>query len=361
MNPARRFRGRWIELLSLGAGLALFGWMFREIDLAAVAARVSAIGVTGALLALAPALGVAILDTLGLQRVLAMFGAAHGFAALLRIRLAAEAVAQTLPAGVVFGESLRVALLGRGGRGLDVAVAGTVARKYLLMTSQAAVVVLAVALGGEALEALSTRGAALGFGGTVVLALVGLGIFTAALTSRLLLSRGQVARRVRRLLAWCRGHREPRGGEPSSATDRRLEWFFGRGLRDELRVTVPFAGTWLLESLETWLLLWLVGVPLDLQTVLVLEVVASLLRMAVFVLPGGIGVQDAGYVLLLGALGVPDATERGAAFVVLKRSKELAYAAVGYAALALEQRVLRVSWLAPARAAGPLPGGGETP
>ena len=55
--------------------------------------------------------------------------------------------------------------------------------------------------------------------------------------------------------------------------------------------------------------------------------------------------QDLGYVAALGALGVPDAVTAGAAFVVMKRAKELAWALVGYASL-----------LAPgARAERPLP------
>jgi len=51
--------------------------------------------------------------------------------------------------------------------------------------------------------------------------------------------------------------------------------------------------------------------------------------------PGGLGVQDLGYVAALGALGVPDAVTAGAAFVVMKRAKELAWALVGYASLLL--------------------------
>ena len=47
--------------------------------------------------------------------------------------------------------------------------------------------------------------------------------------------------------------------------------------------------------------------------------------------PAGLGVQDAGYAVILQAMGLPGPTT--AAFVLLKRGKELVWIAVGYALL----------------------------
>jgi uncharacterized membrane protein YbhN (UPF0104 family) len=91
--------------------------------------------------------------------------------------------------------------------------------------------------------------------------------------------------------------------------------------------------SWSTETIETWVLLRLVDVHLPLATVLAFEASVSLLRSLAAFSPGGLGVQDVGYVAALGALGVPDAVTAGAAFVVLKRAKELAWALVGYASL----------------------------
>ena len=81
------------------------------------------------------------------------------------------------------------------------------------------------------------------------------------------------------------------------------------------------------------MLLQLVGVRLPFATVFAFEASVSLLRSLACFAPGGLGVQDLGYVAALGALGVPDALTAGAAFVVMKRAKELFWAAVGYASL----------------------------
>jgi hypothetical protein len=92
---------------------------------------------------------------------------------------------------------------------------------------------------------------------------------------------------------------------------------------------------WSIESVETWLLLHLVGVPMPLATAFAFEASVSLLRSLAAFSPGGLGFQDAGYVAALAALGVPDAATAGAAFIVLKRAKELVWALAGYGSLAL--------------------------
>jgi uncharacterized protein (TIRG00374 family) len=97
-----------------------------------------------------------------------------------------------------------------------------------------------------------------------------------------------------------------------------------------------FLGGWLLESLETWLILRLLGIELGFVEVASFEVLLSFLRNVLFVLPAGLGVQDLGYVTFLAALGVPDAVNAGAAFVVLKRTKELFWIGVGYTLLGFE-------------------------
>jgi uncharacterized membrane protein YbhN (UPF0104 family) len=54
--------------------------------------------------------------------------------------------------------------------------------------------------------------------------------------------------------------------------------------------------------------------------------------------PAGLGVQDAGYVLCLRALAVPEATTVGAAFVVLKRGKDLFWILLGFLLLGVGRR-----------------------
>ena len=74
----------------------------------------------------------------------------------------------------------------------------------------------------------------------------------------------------------------------------------------------------------------LLGIDLSFAAVLAFEPVVSFARSAAFFIPAGLGVQDAGYMALLRAAGIPDAINRAAAFVLLKRFKELFWIAVGW-------------------------------
>jgi uncharacterized membrane protein YbhN (UPF0104 family) len=111
--------------------------------------------------------------------------------------------------------------------------------------------------------------------------------------------------------------------------------FFGSSALKRAAPALSFLAGWASESLETYLILRLLGADLDFTAVASFEVVLAFLRHTLVFLPAGLGVQDAGYVAFLAALGVPSALSVGAAFVLLKRSKEVLYASLGYALLLL--------------------------
>ncbi len=99
------------------------------------------------------------------------------------------------------------------------------------------------------------------------------------------------------------------------------------------RATLFFFCAWLSEALETAVIAHVVGARLSVPAVLAVECAISLARSAVAFVPGGLGVQDLGYTTALAALGVPH--ETAAAFALLKRAKEIAWIASGFAVSAL--------------------------
>ncbi len=56
---------------------------------------------------------------------------------------------------------------------------------------------------------------------------------------------------------------------------------------------------------EVWLVAWLVGYPIGLEEAVMLNSLAIALRSAAFVVPGGIGVQEGGYVVVGALVGLP--------------------------------------------------------
>ncbi|MEO7033241.1 MAG: lysylphosphatidylglycerol synthase transmembrane domain-containing protein [Polyangiaceae bacterium] len=325
------------------SALALLVWTFHGVDFAKVRGAVAGVSVLGLSLIATPQLLSLCLECLGWSRVFRRLGHPVALRPLLRVRLMTEAVAQTLPLGVIWAESLKPLLLGRHASvPTSRAVAAIVARKYLLMSSQAVYVALLSACGFATLRRLSrsltghANAAWFAFGVSATLCLLAFGVCGA-------FTRGDLAERVLSLLnrlGNVRLQRELRRRQASfSNTDALTQRYFaGSFLHSTLVPGVFFLCGWLCESLESYLILRLLGVELDFFAVASVEVLLSFLKNVLFVLPAGIGVQDVGYVSCLTALGVPDALTVGAAFSALKRGKELFWAAVGYLLLASEAR-----------------------
>lgn len=327
---------------ALTAGLLLI-WTFRDVRPTDVSALLNRIGPWGAALLLLPQLTSAAFETCGWR--LSFWCAKVRYLPLLRVRLATESAAACLPAGVVFAESLKLPLLVHHlGLSVPESVSAIAARKYLLLTSQAAYIMIAVGLGWQALMQASPGVLGRGFLPELILACA-VALALAGLGTRLLLSQGHVADSVRRSLAQLPIPALQRAVAANASsfaeTDGNLQRFFQMHWARESVTSVWFLAGWVVEALETFLILRFLGIDLDFLTVMSFEVILSLVKSLVFVLPAGLGVQDAGYVIFLRALGVPDASTAGAAFSLVKRTKELAFAALGFWLLTGDLRFAR--------------------
>ena len=79
--------------------------------------------------------------------------------------------------------------------------------------------------------------------------------------------------------------------------------------------------SWILGVMETWAAIWAVGLALGVQEALVLESTAQAARALGFLVPGALGVQEGGYVVLAQMFGLP--AEMGLAVSLLKRAREI--------------------------------------
>lgn len=315
-------------------------WTFRGTEPHRIATLLSRIGGAGALILLPQILSLFV-ESLGWRLAFEGMGQRLPLLGLFRARLATEALAQTLPLGVVFCESMKPVLLARTcGADLTTSLSGMAARKWLLVSSQSLYVAGFTLLAFPALSRVSR--ALLGAAGLPHALLSGAGLLLLiALVSYGLLAHGRVATRLHALLsrlpsAWLRARLRPLE-ERSAQTDGRLRAFFQALFQSPLPLLIFFFG-WLLEAVDTFLILYLLGVRLPWSSIGALEVAASFLRNVAFMVPAGLGVQDVSYLAFLRAWEVPDALNVAAAFLLLKRGKECVWAAVGYALLALDLR-----------------------
>ncbi len=79
---------------------------------------------------------------------------------------------------------------------------------------------------------------------------------------------------------------------------------------------------WLLGTGEVWLALYFMGHPVSLMEALLLESLGQAIRAAAFAVPGALGVQEGGYLLLGGFIGLNP--EISLALSLTKRVRELA-------------------------------------
>lgn len=326
-------------VVGFAVAVALAAGVFHNVDRARVAALVAGTGAP-LLLALLPQAVAFWSETCGWRRMVAALGARVRVLPMLRVRIATEALAQSLPAGALWCESMKPVLLERhAGLSIPRGIAAAAARKYARLWAHAAYISLAFALGFATLRCTS-RGV-IGVAGLEWLVLAIAVLLVVASTAMAIgLSRSALAQRAYTLLT-----RLPVVGarlaarRPGFVETDELVARVGR-LRP-LTLALPVAGclvAWCAESVETLIVLRLLGVHVGFGTALAVEATVSFARQLLFVVPAGIGVQDAGYVGFLAALGVPGALEIGAAFALVKRGREAVYAALGFGLLLAPRR-----------------------
>lgn len=327
-TAVRTPRASWIgTLLAL---LALV-WTFRNTDLAKIIDTIRLL-VPAAWLIVVP-FGLAQLsETAAWRWTFIELGHRVSYWPLLRVRLSCEAIAQTLPGGMLIAEAVKPGLLGSqcGLRPSD-AVAGTASRKLLLLVTQCVYFGIAVVIGIPALRSAPSWYIILVCGAWFIL-------LAAALSFTGLLSRGNVCRWMIGLLT-----RLPIGHIQRSAeswrsgfnrADERIRAFCAIRHRDLLKSGLFYLGAWCLEAAETVLIFKLLAVPIDWQTLCLIEVCSSMVRHIAFVAPAGVGFQDLSYAGMLHLFGVGNWLQMAATFTLLKRGKELLWSCTGYLILA---------------------------
>jgi hypothetical protein len=286
-------------------------------------------------LALVPFVFAMSLDAAGIGILLGTLGRKVKLVDILPIRIASEALHLTAPAGFVVADSATAALLdARCGVPVAEGAVIAIARKWLVMRAHAVYIALGAIGGAAVLAAVSRRALggpwlpwAVGASGLAPLAL-GAGFRGKPALARL---QNALARLPWRALQ----DRIARWRSGAVRTDATLAQV-GASPRATWTACASFFGCWLCESIETAIIVRLVGGPLDLTFAMACEVGISMLRSIGNVAPAGLGVQDAGYAVLFEAMGLPAHTT--AAFVLLKRAKELTSIAVGYGLLAALRR-----------------------
>lgn len=111
---------------------------------------------------------------------------------------------------------------------------------------------------------------------------------------------------------------------------------FSKGNKKDLGLTILFfLLTWFLMSFESFIILKILGVDVNILQMIVVESLISIIRMIFFFIPGAVGAQDIGIVILFNLSGISDPQTNAVLFILFKRIKEFFWIITGYTILIL--------------------------
>lgn len=308
-----------ILLLAGMLALCVAGFLYAEIDASAVILAVETAGWSVAFVVLARFFVVFLIAQA--WRVLLPPAHAPGFGLCLRVRIIRDAINSLLPVAQIGGDVAGARLLALGGVAAPMAAASIVSDVFLLIASQFVFTLLGLAL-------------LLWFGlqGSVVTnVLLGLALALPLLIGFVLVLRrgaGDFLLAALRKLAggreWAAIAMTDAFYEAQMAIQRRRGGMLVSFLLHLL--------AWIVGSLEVYLVFAALGLPIGPLEAIAIESLGQAIRGAAFAVPGAIGVQEGGFVLLCGLFGVAPAPA-----VAMSLVKRIADLAVGLPGLALWQ------------------------
>jgi putative membrane protein len=326
----------------LVAGLVLFAFLLHEFGSRAILDDLRRVGFGIVPIVLQEVLAYAC-NTLGWR--CAFPGAVPpkvGFWRLMGARIAGDAINAVTPTATLGGEVVRVRLLRDRASATAVVAASVAIAKLTQTVGQVVYVLCGVALLlwvfetplGESLR----HGLAIGIPAIVVLLAVGVWLQRRGLFAPMV----RAARRLGLLADSDHLHRR------LERLDQEIAAFHLAGSRRFVESSAWFAMGWALGLLEAGLILYFLGIPVTFERVLAIEVLAIAIDGVLFFVPGKVGTQEGGKVLIFALLGLVPA--EGLAFGILRRIRELVWS--GFGLLLLSRMQARVG-AAPNGARGP--------
>jgi uncharacterized protein (TIRG00374 family) len=317
----------WRYLL-LGLGLLTLTLLIWHIGPERILEAAADVGPSALLVILIPSLIMYVFEAYGWRMTLAFAAKNIAFWKILAVRTAGEVVNMTTPTAYVGGEPLKAYLLQRYHIPMVEALASVVIAKTIMTLAQVVFILVGIALafwilgssgssGQIAAAGLLTAGLLL-FGVAAFIFVQKRGLFTWVLN----MLRG-LGLRIAFLEA-----RE----ENLRSLDATILGFYTRHRSAFYASTGLYLLGWLAEALEVYVIIFYLGEPPNIVSAISIGALAVLIKGGTFFIPGSLGAQDGGNLLLLKAFGYSDVT--GITFALLRRFRELIWIGVGLLCLA---------------------------
>ena len=318
-----------LRYILLAIGLIVLSLLVWHIGPANIYQAATQLGPTALLAILIPSLIMYVIEAYGWKLVLGPSAQAVPFWRLLTIRTAGEVVNMTTPTAYMGGEPLKAYLLKQYNVPMAEGAASVVIAKTTLTIAEVFYILVGIAVGFLILGAGSSAGQ------TITAAVVSVAVLVCSIAGFVFIQqRGLFASMlsiVKKL-----GVRiqvlEAQEKHLRSIDQTILNFYRHHRGAFSLSTGVCFFG-WLAESLEVFVILYLLGESANLWSVISIGALAALIKGGTFFIPGSLGAQDAGNLLLLQAFGYSDVT--GITFALLRRFRELVWIGIGLLCLAM--------------------------
>lgn len=283
-------------------------------------------------------LGVAALHLLPLVldaaaiRVLEASARSGALADALLVRWIGESANSLMPAGQIGGPLLMIRQLIQRGVSAPDAVAAITVSTTLQSFAQIVFTLMGVALLGGRLAQFSAAAS----WSVLLAAAVCLALMPAAFY--VLQRRGLFAAVVRLARRFAGAHDWSRLARHAEGVDTALKDAYSRRAQVWQSFALSLIG-WIVGTAEVWLALRLLGCAVGWSDAFVLESLGQAIRAAAFAVPGALGVQEGGYLLLAPLAGLrPDVA---LALSLAKRARELLLGIPGLIYLYISERAVR--------------------
>lgn len=316
-----------ILLLAVG-GLTLTALIW-HIGPGRILQAAAQVGPLGLAIVLLPSLIMYLLEAYGWKLTMGIYAEAVSFSRLLAIRTAGEVVNMTTPTAYVGGEPLKAYLLKRHQVPFVDGLASVVLAKTFMTIAQVLFILLGLVVSfwllgsegssGQMVTASIVSVGVLAFGVAGFVAVQRWGLFTGVLG---------LLRRANLRVAYLEA-REHKLHE----LDQTILNFYAKDRRNFLLSIGLYFGGWLAEAVEVYVMLAWLGAPVTLLASLAIGALSAFIKGGTFFIPGSLGAQDGGNLLLVTAFGYSDVA--GITFALLRRFREIVWIGIGLLCLAL--------------------------
>ncbi len=318
-----------LRLLLFIVGLLTLAFLIWHIGLANIYQAAAQLGPAALVGILIPSVVMYVLEAYGWKITLGPSARDIPFWRLLAIRTAGEVVNMTTPTAYVGGEPLKAYLLRKHNVPMVEGLASVVIAKTTMTIAQVLFILIGIAVG---IGMLGENGSSREF---IAAGLLSVGVLFFGTAAFVLVQRRGLFVWILELLRTVGlriGFLEAREEQLRSLDRTILNFYTLHQSKFYASTGLYFLG-WLAEAMEVFVIIHYLGGPAVLLSALSIGALSVFIKGGTFFIPGSLGAQDGGNLLLLKAFGYSDIT--GITFALLRRFRELVWIGIGLVCLTI--------------------------